>query len=575
MRIRLTIPGEPNAETLGIALEAATRLAQHDIASGNIPPVEEAIDQGIQWQPEPPGDESFDKPSTVLERGWGDCDDFAPWLAGEMRETGYDEGASAFAVRSGPQTWHALVRGSDGQVYDPSRWAGMPYNVVGACAACSRPLNVGKPAIAIGRRSVRVDMPGLQATHGCVIGTAHVNNCLSNDEDRVRTLVQTIEDAIVTAQLARTGDRRAIKSLAVIYRVLRGDDPETACSGMQIRPDQVGIDFSSPSVRNFIQRAREVLATAADELFNGETWTFQNGHAVKARKVAMSGHRMGFIPCLAPLAPIVSAAVTAGTIAAVLDPIAKALRELAGKDSDFGRAMATLSDALGDVKLVSAVGAGALALAAEGIPAGIEATTARWAELLHEPGSQTAALDVKKAQDVAKTIAWAERALSSKLPAELATQLAPPILDLSRGLGDPKFDKEVVKTMADLIKKTYKGYLDVHRHEPGFLPPSFVDDEGKRDRLAEAVTTQVFGAFADHPEPIDLVTFPAGTYTPAPAQSEEPYGPPAPEMLPVEIQQAEKDREDLRTVPILVSVPVGWDPIFAMGCRQLTGQCPT
>jgi hypothetical protein len=316
MRIQVTIPGEPNEETLGIALEAATRLAQHDLAMGEIPPIEDAIKSGIAWQEEPPGEESFDKPSTVLERGWGDCDDLAPWLAAEMRETDFDPGASAIAIPSGHNTWHAIVRGSDGNTYDPSVWAGMPHSVsgarVGGACACCKPLNVGKPALCIGKRSVRVDVPGLRTTRGCVIGVSHQATCDATDEARVLTLIDAIEDAIATAQLARTGDKRAIKQLAVIYRVLRGDDLQTACNGVRLRPDQVGIDFDSSTVRTWIRKAREILASACDEAFAGDTWMASNGRIVPARKTVIGrpfgygserAHRMGFVPCLAAVSP--------------------------------------------------------------------------------------------------------------------------------------------------------------------------------------------------------------------------------------------------------------------------------
>jgi len=564
VRIRVTVPGEPNAETLGIALEAATRLAQHDIRAGRIPPIEEAIQQGVVWKPEPPGDESFDNPTTVLERGDGDCDDLAPWLCAEMRETGFDGGASAIAIPSGHRQWHAIVRGSDGEVYDPSVWAGMPHDVIGQCAACSQPLNPGKPAIAIGRRGVRVDVPGLQSRRGCMIGVAHERDCLSNDEDRVRALVQTIEDAIVTAQLARTGDKRAVKSLAVIYRVLRGDDPETACNGLQIRPDQVGLDFSSSSVRNFIRKAREVLATAGDELFNGETWTADGGRIVKARKIAMSGqHRMGLIPCLAPLGPILSAAATAGTLAAVLDPIAAGLRELAGKDTDFGKAMATLREGLGGVKLVSSVSTGLLTLATEGIPEAFQATTKRWFELLREPGSSSAKLDAAKVQEVSKVLAWTERALAQRLPPEIATRLTPELLDFMKA---GKYE-DGVKMLRDRLVKWVK-------EETGFMPLD--------PALAEKVAVNALKAFVDHGEPLDLGpsihaprSIPTGEPTLEMATELSPeFSDSASATIPAEVEAAEDVRENLRTVPIIARVPAGWDPVFAMGCRQLTDQCP-
>lgn len=260
MRIQVTVPGEPTEHTLGVALEAATRLAEHDIGLGDIPPIEDAIRSGVRWREEPPGEESFDIPSTVLDRGWGDCDDLAPWLAAEMRTSGYDNGASAIAVRTGPDTWHAIVRGSDGAVYDPSRWAGMPRHSVGGACACRRPLAEDRPAMHIGRDRVRVDVPGSP------VGLAHECDCEPSDESRVISLLRTLDGAVSVARAARTGDERAVRQLAVIARVLRGEELAHACNGVGIVGANVGLDLSSSAVRHWIRRAREIVAAARDEL---------------------------------------------------------------------------------------------------------------------------------------------------------------------------------------------------------------------------------------------------------------------------------------------------------------------
>jgi hypothetical protein len=130
MRIRLGVPGTiPQADmaaALDAALEASTASQVPLIATGRVPPFEHALRRyGIRWKPEPPGDEHFDSAQTVMLRGWGDCDDLAPWHAASLRAEGVDDGAHAFVRRSGPQRWHALVRLSDGTIEDPSRWAGM------------------------------------------------------------------------------------------------------------------------------------------------------------------------------------------------------------------------------------------------------------------------------------------------------------------------------------------------------------------------------------------------------------------------------------------------------------------
>lgn len=575
MRIRLTIPGEPTAETLGIALEAATRLAQHDVANGAVPDIEQAISEGLEWAPEPPGDESFDKPTDVYQRGWGDCDDLAPWLAAEMRETGYDTGATSIAVPSGPQTWHALVKGSDGTIYDPSVWAGMPHTVSGVAGSrmpVTRPINVGKLAVVIGQTSVRVDVPGLRSRLGCRIGVCHECKCNGTDEDRVFSLIKTIEDALAKAELARTGDTQALKSLAVIYRVLRGDDPDHACEGVRIGRHQVGMNFDDPTVRKFIQNARAILATAADEIFNGETWTTQDGHFVKARKVAVTGHRVGFIPCLIAAAPIIEAAATAGTIAAVAQPLAEALEKMIGADTDFGKFLKGLDEVLGDVKLVSAAASGIEALASTAsIPIGAEAIAARWYETLRSP-LEAAGLSDASTQDVAKAVGWAEGALAKALPPDVATRIAPELVDIVKPLSTfasspigTFIAQKATKQIEDLIVAKVKDALTKQGIPPGF-----------QDVMAESQMIGALKALANNGEPAPFLQTALQAANPADAASASAKH--ASRLSPdivsqVEQSDAEKARDDLRTVPIAPTVPTGWDPIFALGCRQVTGQC--
>lgn len=129
MRIRLGVPSDANGDEkkaiLDAALESVTRANEASLARG-LPSFEEALQAGrVRWRPEPPGDEHFDLGKTVLRRGWGDCDDLAPWHAASLRTSGEDPEATAFVRPSGPNRWHAVVRRSDGSVEDPSRAAGM------------------------------------------------------------------------------------------------------------------------------------------------------------------------------------------------------------------------------------------------------------------------------------------------------------------------------------------------------------------------------------------------------------------------------------------------------------------
>lgn len=128
MRIRLGVPRDANEDEkeaiLNAALESVTRADESLLARG-LPTAREAIARGVRWRAEPPGDEHFDLASTVLKRGWGDCDDLAPYHAASLRITGEDPEAYAFVRRSGPNRWHAVVQRSSGDIEDPSKAAGM------------------------------------------------------------------------------------------------------------------------------------------------------------------------------------------------------------------------------------------------------------------------------------------------------------------------------------------------------------------------------------------------------------------------------------------------------------------
>jgi hypothetical protein len=137
MRIRLAVPEEhASPDVVDAALEAVTRTDEQLLASGKVPPF--SPDTGVRWRPEPMGDEHFDNASIVLGRGWGDCDDLAPWRAASLRHSGEDPGAFARVIPSGPSTYHAVVQRSDGSLDDPSVAAGMkvsgPHTVGGGDA---------------------------------------------------------------------------------------------------------------------------------------------------------------------------------------------------------------------------------------------------------------------------------------------------------------------------------------------------------------------------------------------------------------------------------------------------------
>lgn len=141
MRVKVAIPEhQVTAPVLDAALESVTRLNEQLLESGEVPTFERALrTTGVQWRPEPPGDEHFDSADRVMKRRAGDCDDLSPWHAASLRHTGEDPGATAVVRRSGPKRWHAVVQRSDGSIDDPSLRAGMgpgvaamPPGVMGA-----------------------------------------------------------------------------------------------------------------------------------------------------------------------------------------------------------------------------------------------------------------------------------------------------------------------------------------------------------------------------------------------------------------------------------------------------------
>lgn len=130
MQVKVAIPeAHISKPVLDAGLEAVTRLNEQLLANGEVPTWDEALSSGVRWAPEPPGAEHFDSADRVMRRHKGDCDDLAPFAAATMRHTGEDPGATAEVYRSGPTRWHAIVKRSDGSIYDPSKDAGMGPNV--------------------------------------------------------------------------------------------------------------------------------------------------------------------------------------------------------------------------------------------------------------------------------------------------------------------------------------------------------------------------------------------------------------------------------------------------------------
>ena len=186
MRIRLAIPERlVTPEVLEAALEATSLANEQAIVRGEVPPITEAIKKGVRWKPEPFTDgEHFDLAHQVTARKWGDCDDLAPWLTGELRATGADPGAVSRVYKTGPERWHVVTQTSDGEILDPSKWAGMGKksapSVSGVHCVTARPFaRLGEGALCCvphnGSYWSRVDLPfpGQVAGHIASHARAH------------------------------------------------------------------------------------------------------------------------------------------------------------------------------------------------------------------------------------------------------------------------------------------------------------------------------------------------------------------------------------------------------------------
>jgi len=228
MRINVAVPeAHVDAPVLDAALESVTRLNQSMIESGQVPTFQRALLRGIKWRPEPPGAEHFDHAALVNARGWGDCDDLAPYEAASIRHSGEDPGARAIVQRSGPKSWHAVVRMSDGSIRDPSKRAGMragvPHGVRGATLPLMYPTtsDVGgtyiiRPQIALrpyvnGLYQARADFPW------------HWRDHLEQDKPTASDIALT---ALHTAPVASTALTGAIDGALLLAEANGQEDTE-------------------------------------------------------------------------------------------------------------------------------------------------------------------------------------------------------------------------------------------------------------------------------------------------------------------------------------------------------------
>jgi hypothetical protein len=261
MRIRFAVPdAHVTPEILNAALEATTLANQAMLASGEARPISELIKKGkVKWKPEPFTDgEHFDLSDEVQKRGWGDCDDLAPALAAELRETGRDEGARAIVRRSGPKLWHAVTELTSGEILDPSRAAGMGSKKQSVSGTSVMGLVDDGAVVGLkrwnGKWASRCDLP-IDGEQTSVCGLALCGDALD-------AITGAVESAVVVGGVAGVHPDDIIRALAVQHACAGEDYGDTlrALNGY-IDGDELGSIFSKiahglksalPMAANFI-----------------------------------------------------------------------------------------------------------------------------------------------------------------------------------------------------------------------------------------------------------------------------------------------------------------------------------
>lgn len=238
MRLNIAIPeAQVAAPILDAALEATTRLDESLIRDGIVPTFRSGgLPAGVVWRPEPPGAEHFDHAARVLTRGWGDCDDLAPWHAASLRATHEDPGATAIVRPSGPSRWHAVVQRSDGSIDDPSREAGMGQHsgVHGAVLPLmheSAPDGVNgalvvRPSVALrpvyGGWQARADMPLQTMTDAGLVPTDYQLVTLRSAQTPHAALRGALDGALYVADRTGTASLDDLERMSAFSSHLHG-----------------------------------------------------------------------------------------------------------------------------------------------------------------------------------------------------------------------------------------------------------------------------------------------------------------------------------------------------------------
>lgn len=236
MDVKIAVPEEHiTAPILNAGLEMNTRLNEKLIREGQSPTFAQAVQRGVRWRREPPGEESFDHGRKVLGRGWGDCDDLAPLHAASLRVSGEDPGARAVVYQSGPSRWHAIVKRSDGRLEDPSQNAGMrvqpgsqaagiPPAVVGCMQRGSSVSGSVRPFVAVRRYGdgwrARTDLP-IVSGRGCAISVG------AQGESPSRALARAMRGAAIVGGCSGSCEGEHLDKLYCLSGLMNGESART------------------------------------------------------------------------------------------------------------------------------------------------------------------------------------------------------------------------------------------------------------------------------------------------------------------------------------------------------------
>ena len=123
--VSATLRVNSDKASIDAALEGLTRLNMvqlraHGAQGRPVPPLMRA---GVRWRRDK--GETWDTIDIVRQRGYGDCEDLAAWLAAELRLKGIAAKAVVKRSRTPGVAWHAVVQLPSGAISDPSARLGM------------------------------------------------------------------------------------------------------------------------------------------------------------------------------------------------------------------------------------------------------------------------------------------------------------------------------------------------------------------------------------------------------------------------------------------------------------------